>query len=316
MLDDKDEKAKVRQAQADLDLALANQNTTTTQGQGGVSQAQANIANAQAAVPEAQAGVDQTNAQLREAQAQLPAAQATYAKARADYNRIKSLTGTGDVPQQELDAATAEQASAAAQLRAAIDNVNVAQANVIAAQQKVTAAVAGVNAAQGGAITAQGKLAQASDPSNVEAAKAALYLAKQNLSYTHIYSPIDGYVGEKSAEWGQTVNAGMTLLTLIPGDPNKIYITANYKETQVGNMKVGQPVDIHVDSYKGITFHGHVGSINPASQNTYALVPAQNATGNFVKVTQRIPIRIYVDDQNPNTPLRPGMSVETYVKVR
>jgi membrane fusion protein, multidrug efflux system len=108
----------------------------------------------------------------------------------------------------------------------------------------------------------------------------------------------------------------MTIMTLIPDGPGKIYITANYKETQMGDMRVGQPVDIHVDAYGGTTFHGHVISINPASQNTYALVPAQNATGNFVKVTQRIPVRISIDDRNPNQPLRPGMSVETYVKVK
>ncbi|HZY98156.1 MAG TPA: HlyD family secretion protein, partial [Candidatus Baltobacteraceae bacterium] len=104
-----------------------------------------------------------------------------------------------------------------------------------------------------------------------------------------------------------------TLLTLIP---NHVYITANFKETQMGNMRVGQPVDIKVDAYKGATFHGHVESINPASQNTYALVPAQNATGNFVKVTQRIPVRISIDDPRSDMPLRPGMSVETSVKVK
>jgi membrane fusion protein (multidrug efflux system) len=105
----------------------------------------------------------------------------------------------------------------------------------------------------------------------------------------------------------------MTLLTVVP---HRVYITANYKETQMGRMRVGQPVDIRVDAYKGVTLHGHVASINPASENTYALVPAQNASGNFVKVTQRIPVRIDVDDQRSDAPLRPGMSVETYVNVK
>ena len=105
----------------------------------------------------------------------------------------------------------------------------------------------------------------------------------------------------------------MTLMTIVP---HRVYITANYKETQMGRMRVGQPVDVHVDAYKGVTFHGHVASINPASENTYALVPAQNASGNFVKVTQRIPVRIDVDDMRADLPLRPGMSVETYVNVK
>jgi membrane fusion protein, multidrug efflux system len=313
VLDDKDELARVRQAQAQLDLALANQRTTTQQGQGGVSQASGDITNAQAQVPVAQAGVDQAMAQLHAAQAQLPAAQQAYAKAQADFRRISSLVGTGDVASEQLDAVRATNAEAAANLRSAQDQINVAQANLAAAQERVAASNANVTAASGGLTTAQGKLAQAADPSQVEAAKAQLYLAKQQLAYTHIYSPIDGYVGERIAEVGQEVSPGLTLMTLIPND---VYITANYKETQMGNMEVGQPVDIRVDAYKGVTFRGHVGSINPASENTYALVPAQNATGNFVKVTQRIPVRIYVDDQNSEKPLRPGMSVETYVQVK
>jgi membrane fusion protein (multidrug efflux system) len=284
------------------------------QSEGGLSQASANVINAQAQVPVAQAGVAEASAQLHQAQAQLPAAQAAADQANADYRRTESLVSTGDEPRQQLDAARAAQASAAAQLRSAQDAINVAQAGLVAAQQRVGAQVASVSAAQGGATTAQGKLNQSSDPSQVEASKAQLDIAKRNLGYTHIYSPIDGYVGEKSGDVGQTVGSGMTLMTLIPS--NKIFITANYKETQLGDMKVGEPVDITVDAYKGKTFHGHVLSINPASQNTYALVPAQNATGNFVKVTQRIPVRISIDDATADTPMRPGMSVETNVKVR
>ena len=95
-----------------------------------------------------------------------------------------------------------------------------------------------------------------------------------------------------------------------------IYVTANFKETQLGAMKAGLPVEITVDAYKGITFKGHVESISPASQNTFSIIPAQNATGNFVKVTQRVPVRILFDDPDPAYALRPGMSVETAVKVK
>lgn len=315
VLDQAVEQDQVSSAQAQYDLAVANQRTNTVQSQGGVVQAQANTVDASAQVPVAQSGVDQAQAQLRSAQAQLPAAQAAYDRASADYNRTLSLVSTGDVARQELDAQRAALASASAQLRSARDQINVAQANLDASGQKVTAAQASVAVAQGGVTSAQGKLSQSTDPSQVEGALAQLSIAKKNLGYTRITSPIDGFVGEKSAEVGQTVSAGMTILTLIPDGPSQIYITANYKETQMGSMKVGQPVDIHVDAYNSM-FHGHVVSINPASQNTYALVPAQNATGNFVKVTQRIPVRISIDDRNPSQPLRPGMSVETYVKVR
>ncbi|MBV9718172.1 MAG: HlyD family secretion protein [Candidatus Eremiobacteraeota bacterium] len=313
VLDNKDELARLRQAQAQYDLAAANQRANTEQGQGGIAQASGAIANVQAQVPAAQDQVAQANAQLRAAQAQVPAAQQAYDKAQADLNRASSLVSTGDVASQSLDAARAQSAGAAAQLRGAQDQVTVAQANVAAAQTRVSAAQAGVSEASGALTTAQGKLAQADDPSQVEAAAAQYYLAKQSLNYTHIYASTDGYVGQKSAEVGQTVGAGMTLLTIVP---RHVYITANYKETQMGKMRVGQSVEIRVDAYKGVTFHGHVASINPASENTYALVPAQNASGNFVKVTQRIPVRIEVDDQRSDLPLRPGMSVETYVNVK
>jgi len=315
-LDQSVEADQLRTAQAQYELALANQHTNTLQGQGGVTQAQGDTTNAAAQVPVAQSGVETALAQLRAAQAQVPAAQAGYDRAAADYSRTASLVGTGDEARQELDAARASEASAAAALRSAQAQVSVASAAVDAARARVGAAQAGLSAAQGGATTAQGKLAQASDPSQVAAALAQLSIAKQNLGYTQIVSPINGFVGEKSAEVGQTVSSGATLLTLIPDGPGKIFITANYKETQLGDMHVGQPVDISVDAYKGVTFHGHLVSINPASQNTYALVPAQNATGNFVKVTQRIPVRISIDDMRPDMPLRPGMSVETNVQVR
>ncbi len=313
VLDNKDELAKLRQARAQYDLAVANQSATTQQGQGGVSQASGEIGNVQAQVPMAQAGVAQAESQLRAAQAQVPAATQAYDKTQADLSRATSLVSTGDVAAQTLDAARAQNAGAAAQLRAAQDQVSVAEANIAAAQSRVTAAQAGVSAASGALTTAQGKLAQAADPSQVEGAQAQLYLAKQSLNYTRIYAATDGYVGQKSAEVGQTIGAGMTLMTIVP---HNVYITANYKETQMGRMRVGQPVDIRVDAYKGVTFHGHVASINPASENTYALVPAQNASGNFVKVTQRIPVRIDIDDPRSDKPLRPGMSVETYVRVK
>src|SRR5579884_2818223 len=303
VLDSADEQAKLAQAKANLQLALQNQQALTTQGSGGIVQAQADVQNAAAQVPVAQAGVQAARAQVQAAQAALPGAQQALAKARADYQRTQALVGSGDVPREQLDAVKAAYAQAQSQYNAAQDSVNVAEANVAAAQQKVAAAQA-----------AQGKLSQAQAPAQIAAQEAAVQLAQQNLANTKIYSPIDGYVGEKSVDVGQTVSPGLTLLTLIP---KRVFVTANYKETQVGKMRPGQPVDIRVDAYKGVTFHGKVIAINPASQNTYALVPAQNATGNFVKVTQRIPVKISIDDADPQKyPMRPGMSVETSVLVQ
>jgi membrane fusion protein (multidrug efflux system) len=315
VLDNATEQAAVDQAKANLQLALENQSAGVTQGSGGVAQAQAQAVNAQAQVPAAQAGVAAAQAQVQQAQAALPAAQQQLAQAKANLDRTQALVKSGDMPRAQLDAAKAQYAQAVSQFHAAQQSVNVAQADLNVAQQKVGAAQAGVAAAQGGVESAQGKLSQAQAPAQIAAQRAALAIAEQNLKNTKIYAPIDGYVGEKSVEAGQTVNGGMTLLTLIPND---VFITANYKETQVGGMHPGQPVDIKVDAYKGVTFHGKVDSINPASQSTYALVPAQNATGNFVKVTQRIPVKIVFDRDTDFTkyPMRPGMSVVASVQVR
>ncbi len=302
LLDKAVEQDQLRTAQAQYELALANLKNNTLQSQGGVQQAQAGSA-------DASAGVGVASAQLSAARAQVPAAQAAYDRAAADYNRTASLVASGDVARAQLDAARASEAAAAAGLQSAQQAVGVAAANVNAAEARV----AGAN---GSIATAQGKLAQSADPSQVDSAAAQLSIAKQNLAYTTIVAPTDGFIGQKSADIGQTVGPGTTLMTLIPNGPDKIFITANFKETQVGDMKPGQDVDIKVDAYGGTTFHGKVISINPASQNTYALVPAQNATGNFVKVTQRIPVKIAITDMRADMPLRPGMSVEAYVKVR
>jgi membrane fusion protein (multidrug efflux system) len=312
VLDNATERAALSQAQSNLQLALENQQSGVTQGSGGVSQAQANVQNAQAQVPVAQAGVSAAQAQVQQAKAALPGARQAEANARANLDRTQALVKTGDVPKSQLDAAQAEYAQAQSQYRAAQDAVNVANANLTAAEQKVGAAQAAVSAAQGGVTSAQGKLSQAQAPAQIAAQRAAVQIAEQNFINTKIYSPIDGYVGEKSVEVGQTVSSGMTLLTLIPND---VFITANFKETQMGNMHPGETVDIKVDAYKGVTFHGTVQSINPASQNTYALVPAQNSTGNFVKVTQRIPVKIMFDKDTDFSkyPMRPGMSVEVSV---
>jgi membrane fusion protein (multidrug efflux system) len=242
---------------------------------------------------------------------------------------------TGDASQQQLDAERAGQAQAQAQYRAALDQVTSAQTSVAQAQARLTSAIAaataaeaGIGAQEGQLETAQGHLSESAAPSRVPAVaaqaaaaeaqvasvRAQAQTARDQLNYTVIRSPIEGFVGAKDVEVGATVSPGQSLLELVPR--SNLYITANFKETQLTNMKVGQDVDISVDAYKGTDFHGRVESIGPASQNTFSLIPAQNATGNFVKVTQRLPVRISVVDPPADKPLRVGMSVETSVKVK
>jgi membrane fusion protein (multidrug efflux system) len=354
LLDDRDERTKYDQAiavvnaqraqsnaaQQNVVLTTEQQAAQATQGTGGVQSARAQVTNAQAsyqaAVQQATAAnsaVAQSEAQLRVAQAQVPSAQAALDRANADFDRYSSLVKTGDISQQQLDAQRASQAQALAQYRAALDSVTAAQTAVAqeqarstAAESSATAAAAAIGAQQGQLETAQGHLAESTAPArvpqiraqanaagaNVDTAAAQAETARDQLNYTVIRSPIDGYVGAKNIEVGATVSPGQSLLEIVP--QSGLYITANYKETQLGSIAVGQDVDVTVDAYKGTTFHGRVESIGPASQNTFSLIPAQNATGNFVKVTQRLPVRISIVDPPADKPLRVGMSVETAVK--
>jgi membrane fusion protein (multidrug efflux system) len=355
-LDSNDEKTKLAQAKAAVEVQRAQagaaqqnvaltqeqQNAQNTQGAGGVKAAQAQIANAEAnykaqqqAADAAKSAVSGAQAQLRVAQAQVPSAAAALARANADLDRYSSLARTGDASQQQLDAQRATQAQALAQYRAALDQVTSAQTAVAQADARYTSAVATANAAaaaitaqEGQLDTAQGKLTEASAPSRVPAiaaqanasqaqvqsAIAQEQTAQDQLNYTTIRAPIDGIVGAKNIEAGATVAPGQALLEIVP--QTNVYITANFKETQLTHMKVGQEVDVSVDAYKGTTFKGRVESIGPASQNTFSLIPAQNATGNFVKVTQRLPVRISIVDAPADKPLRVGMSVETSVLVK
>jgi len=360
VLDDRDERDRVLQARAAVDaqraqaraarenvaLARDTQSAQNLQNSGTVAQARAAISGAaQSAlssagqVSVARAGVDAARAQLRAAQDGLPGARENLRRAQADLRRVSSLVATGDVAAQQLDAARAAFATtlstysqAQAQVSTAIANVDQAQQRVDAQRYQTSSSQAQVGVVQGQLTTAQGKFAESNAPSRVlasqaqaEAAQAqvlslnaALITATNNLSYTRIVSPIDGFVGQKNVEVGQTVAAGTPLLTLIPS--KRAYITANFKETQVGKLRVGQPCDINVDAYKGQKFVGHIDNLSPASQNKFSLVPAQNATGNFVKVTQRLPVRVLFDRVEGGNlrdyTLRPGMSVETSCRIK
>jgi membrane fusion protein (multidrug efflux system) len=355
-LDDTDETQRVASARAVRDaqlaglheaeatLALTRDQVAAQQEQtrGSVAQARAAIASASGQaraqrdqIAVSQAGVDAADAQFRAAQDGVPAAAENLHKAQADLARVESLVASGDIARAQLDSARAAAASAQASYQQAEANVAAAQANLVSARQRLIAqrstsgsSDAQIGVQQGSLTTAQGRLAEVASPARVTAAQAAvegaraqlataqaqLATAEQQLANTRITAPVDGHVGAKNIEVGQTVAPGQSLLAVIP--ESNIYVTANFKETQLGAMKAGLPVEITVDAYKGVTFKGHVESISPASQNTFAIIPAQNATGNFVKVTQRVPVRILFDDPDPAYALRPGMSVETAVKVK
>ncbi len=330
-------------AQANISLAAETTEAKTTQAQGDVtgalaaiSTAQAAVAEAQSGVPAAQAGVGEAEAGVQAAQAQVTQADATLQRVQTDYNRYASLYQQGAVPRQQLDTAKAAYEVARAQRNAAIQGVQQAQAKLAQARQGVARAQSQVAQAQEGVASAQAKLAASKgglqqatargqqtqvNRAQYEAAKAAIAQAEASLkdaqlqlSYTNIHAPSSGRVGRKTIEVGQRVQPGSPLMAIVEGD---YWITANFKETQMEDIKPGEEVEIELDAFPHHTFKGRVDSISPASGSQFALLPPDNATGNFTKVVQRIPVKITFDPQSIQgyeSRIAPGMSAVVSVE--
>lgn len=326
-LDPRDYQAAVDQARASLDLAESEARSagvdvprTAATVASGTSSADAQVLAAQADLARAQVVYEQARTtDLAYAQANVAKSQANAALAQADLARYKPLLEKGEISQQQYDAAKAAADATASALKAdqekvaqAQKNVEMTKAQVDASQARVMQAHAGVEAANADkkqvamrSADAQAKLAK------VAQARAALEAAQLNLSYTNIVAPIDGVATHKQVEPGQVVQAGQGLLVIVP--LQDVWVTANFKETQLKNMKPGQKAEVEVDTY-GKTFAGHVDSIAGATGGVLSLLPPENATGNYVKVVQRIPVKIVLDPIPPQQAvLRPGMNVDATV---
>ena len=280
--------------------------STTSQ----LSSAQADIRNAEAGLVLAQRSSEAAQAALREAEA-------NDLKAQDDVNRYKPLAERDEIPRQQYtQAVNSEKATAAA--------VEAARASAAGAEQQVTQARSRLSTAhaqlqyaetQPQQISVQRSRARAAE-AETERAATALQQAQLNLQYTTIVAPAAGIVGQRSVHPGQNVSPGQQLMTIVPLESQNIWVTANFKETQLTLMRPGQPVRIYVDTYAR-TYDGHVLNIAGASGARYSLLPPENATGNYVKVVQRIPVKIVFEKgQDPEHVLRPGMSVEPEVRVR
>ena len=263
-----------------------------------LAQAEADLAAAQAAVSDnggmgqSQAAVATASGQREALDAQIAAARAGRDKAAADLARMRELADKQIVSRQQLDAA---QASAEA-----------ADAQLVAVQRQAGAAGATVANAEAGVRLARARLA---------AAQAARDNAALQLGYTNVTAPAAGTVSRKQVEVGQLVQAGQPLLSVVADTGT--WITANFKETQLGDLHAGQPVALEVDAYGGCTAEGKVESVSAATGAKFALLPPDNATGNFTKVVQRVPVRIaVVRGCGRDRPLRPGMSVLAHVRTR
>jgi membrane fusion protein, multidrug efflux system len=326
-IDPRDYQASVDQAKAALALAESDARSagvdvprTRENVESGTSSADAQLAGAQAAFASAQVTYDQAQtSDLAWAQANIDKSQANAVLAQADLARYKPLLDKGEISQQQYDAAKANADATASALKAdqeklsqAKRNVDITHAQLLSAQARVEQAKAGVAAARADTkqvsmrtADAQGKIAK------VAQAQAALEAAQLNLSYTDVVAPVDGVVTHKQVEPGQVVQQGQGLLVVVP--LKDVWVTANFKETQLRKMKPGQKAYVHVDTY-GKTFPGHVDSISGATGAVLSLLPPENATGNFVKVVQRIPVKIVLDPIPPEKAiLRPGMNVDATV---
>jgi membrane fusion protein (multidrug efflux system) len=262
------------------------------------------------------AGAAIVNAENRvaAAHAELEAAEANDVKAQDDIRRYKALLDKQEVAEQVYDQALATAKSSTASVAAARDNEAAAQQAVKQARSQLGQSEASQQSAETGPQQVSSTKARARAAiADVQQKRAALEQAELNLQYTQIVAPISGEVN-KTVVVGLNVQSGQQLLTVVPLD--EIWITANFKETQLRQMKVGQKSEIHVDS-SGQTFKGHVDSVAGATGPLFSLLPPENATGNYVKIVQRIPVKIVLDPgENQDHQLRPGMNVVPDVYIR
>ncbi len=336
--------AQKNQSQAQIALTRVTTGASQTTAQSSVNAAKNNVEQQRAAADAKQSQIRQAQSAVKTAQANLaqtralgPQIEANLNLAQKEYNRRLKLYNSGDISKESLDQATNALQAARAQLDAAEkqiiaaqSRVNEAQSNVAVAQNNYEQSLAQVELTKSQIGESIGQLQDANAAperiavnesqigtadATITQAEAAIKQAELELSYTKIYAPEDGTVTRKNIEEGQLVQPGAALMAISQSD--EVWVVANFKETQLELMRVGQPVDIEVDAYPNETFHGKIESFQLGTGSRFSLLPSENATGNYVKVVQRIPVKIVFDEQPDKVHLlAPGMSVEPAVKVR
>jgi membrane fusion protein (multidrug efflux system) len=292
-LQDDDYKAQVAQASAAVEAAKAAIENNRRQRELQDSR-----------IERALAGIDQAHAQITAAEAGIAAVQADVVRTQEERSRQEALFQTRSTTQQKVEQAVADEQRFAAQ--SASRKADLEQAKTMLRSNELAAE----------AERRTKSVLESQDMqliADLHAKEAALTVTHVNLGYTKIEAPADGTVGERQVRPGQLVSPGTQVISFV--DRIK-WVQANYRETQLTNMKVGDPVEIRIDEYPGKIFHGKVIEIAPASGSQFALLPPDNATGNFTKVVQRIPVKIAFDDSSIATTLRPGLSVIATVRTR
>jgi membrane fusion protein (multidrug efflux system) len=276
--------------------------------------AQSRLQGAKAAVAEVTAELASSQADEQSAQAQLSQARASYSLAEANRRRYESLVKTHEISNSEYDERATSSTTAHEQVAIATASLKVAQTRIEALRQKLLQRKSELSAAS---VAPQTIDAAASHIQQVngqlQESLAELREAQLNLGYTTIVAPVSGIIGQRQMEAGQRVQTGQLMVSVVP--TNDLWITAYFRETQMRRMRVGQKASFKIDTY-GQKLHGHIESIGGATGSKYSLLPPENSTGNFVKVVQRVPVRLHIDDAiDPGKPILPGMSVEVYVQL-
>jgi membrane fusion protein (multidrug efflux system) len=309
--------ATARLAEAEAEVATAKAAADASDADVGVVQAtvRGQKSAAEASLQGAAVSATATSDEIAQADAELAAAVAGVEQARSDLERQKKLFVDNATPKQELDraqttfdAATARRAQAAA--HQAIVHSRTAQAR--ASVEEARARVGQTSAVAEEISQAQAKAAEAH--ARVQAAEAQRDLAAIELAHTKVIAPRDGIASRKGVVVGQLLAVGQPVASIVPA--TDVWITANFKETQLDKMRVGQPADIDIDAYPGLQLHGEVESLSGATGARFSLLPPENATGNFTKVVQRVPVKIRIKDLPTDRTLRPGMSADVTVDTR
>ena len=326
-IDPRDYDVALERARADLAAAQASREAsqaqvpiTSTSTSSRLSETQAVVSAAQAEVTGAETQRSAAEARANSARARVRQVQANHQRAARDVERLRPLLEKEEISKQQFDVAEAtatalqaEVESAQAQVVEAEEGIRVAASHVDEAKARLLQARAAEQGAGSGSQQVQAARAQSlSAAARVKQAEAALAQNQLNLEYTRILAPVSGVVSRKSVEVGQTVQAGQPLMAVVSLDD--IWVTANFKETQLDDIRPGQKAVISVDAYGGRKYNGHVQSIAGATGAKFSLLPPENASGNFVKIVQRVPVKIVFEKgQDPEHVLRPGMSVEPTV---
>jgi membrane fusion protein (multidrug efflux system) len=313
-IDPKDYEVAVEQAKANLASTEATAQSMNIDVPITTVNTSSQLKFAASGVEDAGAGIANSEKQLAAAQAQLDAAEANNVKAQDDLRRYKALVDKQEVAEQVYDQALAAAKASTANVAAARDNVAAGEQAVRQARSRLGQSEASQQSAETGPQQVSSTRARARAAiADVQQKRAALEQAELNLQYTRIVAPVSGEVN-KTVVVGLNVQPGQQLLTVVPLD--EVWITANFKETQLRQMKVGQKSEIHVDS-TGKTFRGRVDSVAGATGPLFSLLPPENATGNYVKIVQRVPVKIVLDPgENQDHQLRPGMNVVPDVYIR